>query len=395
MKLVHKHLRRVLRADWHKIFQDPRRKFRRWSLGNILDRLIKGMVGGCRNLRQLELLTGLCGDRLPDTTAWDLIVQLDSTPLNIEIARGVKEAARCHELDDKELPFNLVAIDGKSLAVNTSPVNEDSVNRSQKGCRKYVNMAFRAMLASKSLKLLMGQHMIPRGTNERGAFQAFMDKLIGLYGRTKLLEVVSVDAGITSKKNAQYLTNHDIDYIMVLKNRLFSRMTQEAQALLSNKAKPDKVEKENVNGKIITRELYRCVAPALKGWESATELWRITTSTERKDSSVAIETRYFVTSIATHQLSHRQVLRAVRLHWSIENNANWVLDTAWDEDRNPWSNKALELMSLLRVLAYNLIARLKFRRLRSSNRNITWKNLLGIVQNTLFPHKNREFAATL
>lgn len=396
MKIIHKHLRRVLRPGWHRIFEDPRGKSGSWLFGDLLNQVFKGMLGGCRNLRHLELVTSLSGRRLADTTVWDVLVKLNAAPLNEEIARGVKEAARSHELDDRELPFNLVAIDGKSIAVNTKPVTTDSVNRSQKGAKKYVNTAFRAMLTSCSLKLLLGQHMIPRGTNERGALPTFIEHLVKLYGRTNLLEVVSVDAGITSKKNASYLTSCGINYIMALKNKRSSRMTQLAIALLGKDEQPLQVEREYSNGKTVTRSLYRSTAPEVKGWESATEVWRVDSTTHYGSGKVVVETRYFVSSIPQSRLSHRQVLRAVRLHWGIENNANWVLDTAWQEDDNPWCNKALELMTLLRVLAFNIIARLKFRRLRAIvKRALPWKNLLDIVQRTLFPLKNTEVAAVL
>jgi Transposase DDE domain len=395
MKVIHKHLRRVLRPGWHRIFKDPRGKTGRWSIGDILGPVMEGMLGGCRNLRHLELLTSLGRRRLPDTTAWDVLVELDAAPLNEEIARGVKEAVRSHELDTKELPFHLVAIDGKSVSVNTKAVNSQSINRSQKGAKKFVNMVFRALITSSSLKLLMGQHIIPRGTNERGAFQAFIEQLIRLYGRTKLLQVVSVDAGITSKKNAKYLSERSIGYIMALKNQRSSRMTQEAIRLFEN-SKPVRIECEHCNGKRTTRSVYRSEAPSVSGWESAKEVWRIDSVAQYSSGKVVMETRYFVTSLPKSRLSNRQVLRAVRLHWGIENNANWVLDTAWQEDENPWCNKALELMTLLRVLAFNVIARLKFRRLRAVvTRTLPWRSLLELIQRVLFPFKTRELATVL
>jgi len=393
MKIIQNHLGRVLRSGWHKILQDPRRKSER-SLGDILTAVMSGMLSGCRNLRKLEHQTELRGSRIPDTTMWDLLVKIDPTALHQEIARGVKEAARSHEFDDKDLPINLVVIDGKSISVNSRPVNENSINRSQKGCKKYVNMVLRAIYASSPLKLHMGQYIMPKGTNECGTLPAFVDRLIALYQRTNLLEVVSVDAGYTSKTNAQYLASKGIKYIMALK-REGSFITQSAIALLGTQRTPDREETEKANGKLITRSLYRAQASVVKGWESATEFWRVDSKTQYSNGKIIMETRYFTTSIAVSKLSDSQVMRTVRRHWSIENNANWVLDTAWQEDRNPWCNKALELISLLRLLAYNAIARLKFRRLRSNkNRATPWRDLLDIVGRVLFPLKNKvNFAA--
>jgi predicted transposase YbfD/YdcC len=395
MKVIQKHLGRVLRPSWHKILQDPRQKSER-SLGDILTVVMRGMLGGCRNLRSLELKTDLSGSRIPDTTIWDLLVKIDPAPLHRELARGVKEAARSHEFDVKDLPINLVVIDGKSISVNSKPINENSINRSQKSCKKYVNMVLRAIYSSSPLKLHLGQYIMPKETNECGAFPAFIDRLRTLYQRTNLLEVVSVDAGYTSKKNAQYLASNGIKYIMALKREGNSFITQSAIALLGARRVPDREESERANGKLVTRSLYRVKAAIVKGWESATEFWRVDSVTEYSNGKIVKETRYFATSVAISTLSDTQVMRAVRRHWSIENNANWILDTAWQEDRNPWCNKALELISLLRLLAYNAIARLKFRRLRSAkNRSIPWKDLLDIVCSVLFPLKNMDYFAAL
>jgi hypothetical protein len=258
-------------------------------------------------------------------------------------------------------------------------------------------MVLRAFYASSTLKLHLGQYIMPKTTNECGAFPAFVDRLMALYQRTNLLEVVSVDAGYTSKKNAQYLASNGIKYVMVLKEKDGKTITRQAMNLLGARATPDRKESEKVSGKLVTRSLYRVKAPIVEGWESATELWRVDSETLYSSSGKIVrETRYFVTSVAISKLSDLHVLRTVRRHWSIENNANWVLDTAWEEDKNPWCNKALELITLLRLIAYNAIARLKFRRFRSIRmRSTAWKDILDIVSSILFPLKYIENLATL
>jgi|GEM_PF-5024005 len=78
--------------------------------------------------------------------------------------------------DNRELPFRLTIIDGKCLSDTTYEVDEYSIRRTQKGCNKYVQTAIRAFHGSSTVKLLMGQERIPKGTNEKGLFPVFLDK---------------------------------------------------------------------------------------------------------------------------------------------------------------------------------------------------------------------------
>ncbi len=76
------------------------------------------------------------------------------------------------------------------------------------------------------------------------------------------------------------------------------------------------------------------------------------------------EERFFLSSLEPETLTQTQVLKAIRAHWRIENNGFWALDTAFGEDDSPWTNHALEFITRLRLMAYNLIARLMTRHLR-------------------------------
>ena len=85
------------------------------------------------------------------------------------------------------------------------------------------------------------------------------------------------------------------------------------------------------------------------------------------------ETRYFMTSLEPTVLSAQQVLEAVRMHWGIENCANWTLDALWKEDSAPWTSRAMTLVAYIRMMAFNVIARLKTRLFKSrKNRALAW-----------------------
>jgi hypothetical protein len=397
MGTIRKHLNRMLPRRWERILDDPRRDERKWRFDHLLQVVVEALVSGCQSLREVERLTEASGRRVPDTTLRDLLVEIDPEPLEEELAKGVKEANRCHELDNKELPFRLTIIDGKCLSDTTYEVDKYSIRRTQKGCNKYVQHAIRAFHGSSTVKLLMGQERIPQGTNEKGVCVGFLEKLVQLYGTTNLLEVFSFDAGFTSIANAKAVVDLGYDYVFALKDPRVHTVTRTAMELLGTRTKPDKVELEHVNGRRIIRSLYRCQAAPVNGWSHAQEFWRIQKeSTDIKSGKVTLEEHYYVTSLARARLSHSVVLKTVRTHWSIENNANWVLDVAWKEDLRPWCNRALELVSLMRMIAYNIVARFKLRRLRRvAARSWTWEQTLYFIRTALFPLDDRRAFATL
>ena len=138
---------------------------------------------------------------------------------------------------------------------------------------------------------------------------------------------------------------------------------------------------ESYQGKRIERTLYRAELPdGLVNWPSARQLWRVKQVTYDRTGSrcLAVEDRYFVTSLSASKLTPAQILEAVRLHWSIENDLHWTLDVISGEDSGAWcqSNLAVQALSWIRLIAYNLMAWLKRRHLRSKNtRGMPWREL--------------------
>ncbi|SEH09045.1 ISAs1 family transposase [Candidatus Venteria ishoeyi] len=88
-------------------------------------------------------------------------------------------------------------------------------------------------------------------------------------------------------------------------------------------------------------------------WEKLTSIVAVTAKRECK-GKVTEETRYFISSLdATDPKRLGQIVRA---HWGIENNLHWVLDYAFDEDKqrarigNSDAN-----MAIVRHIALNLL----------------------------------------
>ena len=186
-----------------------------------------------------------------------------------------------------------------------------------------------------------------------------------------------------SRDNAQFLVNEGLHYIMALKKPQKGLVVL-GHELFKNRTVPNVETEGKANGKKYLRRLYRCEAPEYPDWPHLREFWRIEQKTTDKNEKVTFEERYFITSVSPNKLTDRQILQAIRMHWGIENNANWVTDVAWEEDDSPWYNRALVFVSLLRILAYNVLSRLKERRLRKKNdRERSWKGIMKLVNAVL------------
>lgn len=73
----------------------------------------------------------------------------------------------------------------------------------------------------------------------------------------------------------------------------------------------------------------------------------------QKGDEVTEKERYFIASLASHA---RHLLKAVRTHWSIENELHWVLDIAFREDESRIrKDHGPENFAVLRHIALNLV----------------------------------------
>jgi predicted transposase YbfD/YdcC len=91
------------------------------------------------------------------------------------------------------------------------------------------------------------------------------------------------------------------------------------------------------------------------------ELWRDLTSVgwvisiTTRDGQECSEVRAYVSSLKPDA---KNLARAVRGHWGIENGQHWVLDIVFNEDQNRARlHNAAENLALLRRLALNLVRR--------------------------------------
>lgn len=380
--VVKKHLERLDPSTWFKHVRDPRKPTNRyWNFGYLMEVLFTGMLSGCPTLRAVETLSEVYEARVPDTSLHDVLVELDGKPLREVLVGEVKQALRAHELPKEAFPVRITAIDGKSVSVSQHKVGDWSDPIGGGGEGSYRHMALRALHVSNDTKLFLGQREIPPKRAETTEFRPFLEQLLADYGKTGLLEVISIDAGMVSRENADYVVDRGLDYIMALKGPQ-QVLFEEAQRWAQRESLPDKVTSESHSGKRVIRELYRLPVEGLYTWGHLREIWHVKQTTiDRKTAEETLEERFFLTSLAPQSLSDAEVLQAVRMHWRIENNGFWTMDCVWEEDDAPWSHRALLFVSLLRLLTYNAVSRLLTRRLRQAKtRALSWKAILTLLE---------------
>lgn len=145
------------------------------------------------------------------------------------------------------------------------------------------------------------------------------------------------------------------------------------------------------HGRIEIRDCWTISDPEVLRYLRGSEKWKNLKSVSRIRSrresgeEVSCEDRYYLASI----LDARQVLRAVRSHWSIENGLHWILDIAFDEDRcRVRKDHGPANFAILRRIALNLLKQeqtckrgIKGKRLLAAwDENYLLKVLAGFVQ---------------
>ena len=338
-------------------------------------------------MRGIEYFSDALGVRLPATTNHDILVATDAAPLRKNLAEQVIRSQRNGELT-QDFPLRIAAIDGKDLS--TSRIDAGDYSMAQGG--KFRNRAIRAMLVTSATKIFLGQHMIPGETTEKKVFLDFVDELLELYEDEPVFDVVSVDAGFASYKNFKGLQERGISYIMAIKNNIPTLY----KLLLAVTDKPGETYDVDTivhrGSKLRThKNLVRSRAPYHKNWRGITEVWRVTQKTEYYcevwDEWLPKETktRIFITNVDPDKLDGLQVLEAVRAHWAVENNGYFTLDYTWKEDLKPIANRALELISLLRLLAYNEMSRFMSLHIKQMfEKCVPWKHIFQIVKMVLY-----------
>jgi len=426
---VQKFLDRHLQSpawQWQDI-GDPRgKRGQRRELKDLLNAAFAGLLAGCASLRDVELLSAEMGatgrqyveERVPDTTLWDLFsgqrrrrrkntsgatmglpgpAEMVKRPLVAEdfrrqLRRQVRAMWRSKSLQPRVLPCGVVSVDGKGLGA----LEHDAEGTAQKGHRNdgspyWLARVLRASLVSAPGAPLVDQLPIGAKTNETAMFVEFFDAIHQAYD--PLFEVVTTDAGMTSKANAGHVHAANKGYVMALKDNQ-PELAAEAKRLFRPllRQEPCAKSSERYRGKTVHRRLYRTAEIAgYHDWEHLRQVWLVEQDTLEDNGRHQKEQRFFLTNLHVGRLSCAQILALIRLHWRVENDCFWSLDMQWHEDALPWCTvgPAVEVLGLMRIMAYNLVQLARTRSLRPRGQNghnvplPSWRSLFRWVQQAL------------
>ena len=310
------------------------------------------------------------------------------------------------------LPCGVVAIDGKNLGTLNHGAGGRAHHRSGNDVEKWAARGsddgdywlapvLRATLVSAPQRPCIHQSAIEPGTGEATSFVAAIDALDRAYGRSRLFEVITADAGLCSLANADHVVAAGYQYVFGLKGNqkaLFS----EAQDRLLDRTKSTRpevtTEWETRGSSQIQRQLWRSIefgqfSNCAGKWEHLRQIWLVRQTTRTKGGFCHFEDRFFVTSMPRECANANEVLTVVRSHWRIENDTFNSLDLQWAEDDAPWATRgnAVWVLGLLRLMAYNLAQHLRHRHLCKCDKGwsaqykpLPWRRVFDHIKEAMF-----------
>jgi predicted transposase YbfD/YdcC len=250
----------------------------------------------------------------------------------------------------ESLPEGVVAVDGKTIRRSFDKASETSAI--------HVVSAW-----ASSSRLVLGQVKASNKSNEITAIPVLLE-MLSVPGY-----VVTIDAIGCQKKIAAQIRSKDADYVLALKRNQPS-LHDDVVAYFADakdrglKGRPVSVC-ETWNYEHGRQEMRRCYASSEVGWlegrDSEGGDWAGLKSIVMLESerTVGGETsytrRYYIASLPADA---ERIGKAVRAHWSIENQLHWSLDVSFNEDQSRIrKDNAPENFAMIRHLALSLLKR--------------------------------------
>ena len=181
--------------------------------------------------------------------------------------------------------------------------------------------------------LSLGQVACAEKSNEITAIPEIL-RLVDIRGA-----IITIDAMGAQKAIAAEIVDGGGDYVLALKGNqealhqaVIDHIDEQLEGELEDAQ--ELVTTEEGHGHVETRTYLQLPAPeALPGftlWEALKTI-AIVTSLCHRDGKETIEVRYYISSLA---MGVKNLARAVRGHWGIENSCHWVLDVTYREDES-------------------------------------------------------------
>jgi hypothetical protein len=405
MPITEAQARRALRhADipWDAEVDDPREGA--WVVHDhqgLLGGLAAAFSTGCRNLRRAEdffadlglgarRALGLGSSKPCDTTMYRLLAAQSPAGLEETLFAQVKNLIARKVVKNDRLALGVMSFDGKGTWSRTDGKKVKGAQQSAydaEGSSLQTFGALRATLTSSSACPCVGQQVIGSKEGESTAFRELLPRVCEALGGH--FRIVTGDAGLCARENAELVTALGRWYLLGLKGNqpyLYDLAREHGRYDLNT---PLARTAERYRGHTIARELHvRDVAgdPAAD-IEAAQQLWYVLqTTTDHHGEIVAVEQRYFVTSIPAGALTRDQELALVRMHWAIENGCHWTLDVMLGEDDGhpcQATRASIETVSWLRLIGYNAVSAWRLLAPRKDRKPIAWARAMETLRDAL------------
>jgi predicted transposase YbfD/YdcC len=208
--------------------------------------------------------------------------------------------------------------------------------------------------------LVLGQRKVDDRSNEIKAVPQLLE----------MLEVsgciVTTDAMNCQLETAEKVIENDADYVFVVKENQ-PRLLETIQGLFDD---PDEMRwvdcdyertVDGNHGRIETRKCWTTSDPEYLAYIASFADWPglqsigMIEAKRRTREGTTVKRRYLISSLASNA---KQLLRAVRTYWGIENKLHWVLDLAFREDESRIrKGNGAQNSAVLRHIALNLLRR--------------------------------------
>jgi predicted transposase YbfD/YdcC len=245
-----------------------------------------------------------------------------------------------HEISEGQV----VAIDGKTLRRSFDAATSKSA----------IHMVSAWATAN---GVSLGQVVVDDKSNEITAIPKLLE-ILELRGA-----LVTIDAMGCQKEIAAAIRDRGADYVLAVKENqphlyedLSAHFANVMEEVLKLPRRQRHHTKEKNRGRMEERYYYSTPVPEnLRNKELWTDLNSIgcVVSVTKRGGQQTVELRHYISSLAA---DGKELARAVRGHWGIENRQHWVLDVVFNEDQSrARAGNEAENLGLMRRMALNMV----------------------------------------
>ena len=340
--------------DSFSVIEDPRTGGnKKHHFGEILFMVVTGLLCGMNTFSEIEEFSKMQIDWFRKWIKLPSGVPRAQTFSNVFAIIDPEKFNQCLVNHLEGLPIELkkqiVAIDGKCL-------------RGTNSLKNVKDHAVSAWAAESGVT--MGQEFVEEKSNEITAIPKLL-KMLSLEGH-----LVTIDAMGTQTHIAQAIIDKKADYLLALKENqglfhkevidhfdfAFRQVDFKNSKNWSVSQTVEKSHDRHTTQTVLSSNFLDWMDSDIRSkWPSLKNIIVVENETiEVKSNKVrAREKRYYISSC---DLKAKDLQRAIRLHWGIENQCHWVLDTCFREDHNQTrSGNAAKNMSAARRIVLNIL----------------------------------------